>query len=130
MFSKFYWSLEYTNVLVMFEIVYLPKDLFWAGKQQEEFLWSTHHYVTKKSEITEYGSQSKLNKNIGISSSSGFININGLYHMQFFHGTIIWHSFMLCQICGFLGYCFLEKFGFGTHIQTHKLKREIFILWN
>jgi len=86
------------------------------------------HYVARKSEISEYGFQTKLNKNIGISLSSGFININGLYHMQFFHGSIIWHSFMLCQICGFLGYCFLEKSVFGTHIQTHKLKREIFIL--
>lgn len=32
---------------------------------------------------------------------------------------------MLCQICGFLGYCFLQKSGFGTHIQTHKLKKQI-----
>lgn len=72
----------------------------------------------------------KLNKNIGMSSRSGFININGPYHLQFFHGSIIWHCFMLCRICGFLDYCFLEKSGFGTHIQTHKLEREIFTLWN
>lgn len=51
------------------------------------------HYVAKKSEISEYGFQTKLNKNIGISLSSGFININDLYHMQFFHevlfGTVL-----------------------------------------
>lgn len=87
-----------------------------------------HHYVPKNPEITEHGFQTKLNKNIGISLSSGFININGLYHLQFFHGSIIWHSFVLCQICGFLDYCFLEKSGFGTHIQTHKLERKIFTL--
>lgn len=114
----------------MFEIIYVPKGLFWADKQQEGHLWSIYHHVTKKSEITEYGFQTKLNKNIGISSSSGFINIHGLYHVQIFHGSIIWHRFTLCQICGFLGYCFLEKSVFGPHIQTHKLKREIFILWN
>lgn len=54
------------------------------------------HYVAKKSEISEHSFQTKLNKNIGISLSSGFISINDLYHMQFFHESIIWHSFMLC----------------------------------
>lgn len=68
-----------------------------------------HHYVPKNPEITEHGFQTKLNKNIGISSSPGFININGLYHFQFFHGSIIWHSFMLCRICGVLDYCFLKN---------------------
>lgn len=42
MFSKFFWSLEYTNALAMFEIVYLPKGLFWADKQQEGHLWSIY----------------------------------------------------------------------------------------
>lgn len=41
------------------------------------------HYVAKKSEISEHSFQTKLNKNIGISLSSGFISINDLYHMQF-----------------------------------------------
>lgn len=42
MFSKFSWSLEYTNTLVMFEIVYLSKGLLWADKQQEGHLWSIY----------------------------------------------------------------------------------------
>lgn len=87
-----------------------------------------HHYVPKNPEIIEHDFQTKLNKNIDTTSSSGFININGLYRLQFLHWSITWHSFMLCRTCGFLEYCFLEKYGFGTQIQTHKLEREIFTL--
>lgn len=126
---EFYCSLDYTNTLGRFEIVYLPKVLFWVDKQQEGHLWSIQYYVTKESEISECGFQTMLNKNIGIYLSLGFINVNGRYHVQFFHGSIIWHSFMLCQICGFLDYCFFRKFCFWhRHTNTQIEKGNIYIM--